>query len=43
VNGYLITYRAAAGSYTLEFSYTGPGMNYCVYTPATLRKYVAYY
>ena len=43
VNGFPITYRAAAGSYTLEFSYTGPGMNHCTYTPAALWKCGGYY
>jgi len=43
VNGYPITYQAASGSYTLEFSYTGPGMNHCIYTPATLWKCGGYY
>ena len=33
VNGYPIEYRLTDVSYSLEFSYTGPGMNHCSYTP----------
>jgi len=43
VNGYPLGYHAAAGSYTLDFSYTGPGMNHCVYAPATQWKCSGYY
>jgi len=43
VNGYPIDYQAAAGSYSLAFSYAGPGMNHCTYTPATQWKCFGYY
>jgi hypothetical protein len=33
VNGMEITYRPEATGYSLEFSYSGPGMNHCAYTP----------
>ena len=32
-NGFPIEYERTAESYTLEFSYLGPGMNRCTYTP----------
>ena len=35
VNGYPLEYRAQAGSYRLYFSYSGPGMHHCRYTPET--------
>ncbi len=35
VNGYPLEYQAQAGSYRLDFSYTGPGMNHCSYTRET--------
>jgi hypothetical protein len=28
-----ISYMRSESSYTLSFSYTGPGMNHCIYTP----------
>jgi hypothetical protein len=34
VNDWPIEYRLTDESYSLEFSYTGPGMNHCSYTPA---------
>ena len=43
VNSYPITYHAADDGYTLEFSYTGPGMNHCTYTPATQWKCYGFY
>ena len=43
VNGYPLEYQAAAGSYSLAFSYTGPGMNHCTYTPGTLWQCNGYY
>jgi hypothetical protein len=33
VNGFPILYRTTQDSYSLEFRYTGPGMNVCTYTP----------
>ncbi len=33
VNDMAIVYTPEAGSYALRFSYTGPGMNHCTYTP----------
>ncbi len=33
VNDYPLEYRLTDTSYSLEFSYTGPGMNHCAYTP----------
>ena len=43
VNGYPLTYQAVGGSYTLQFSYAGPGMNHCTYAPSTLWKCFGYY
>src|SRR5258706_458481 len=43
VNAYPLDYHAAAGSYTLAFSYTGPGMNHFVYAPATQWHCSGYY
>src|SRR5262245_24538693 len=34
VNGYPLEYRKTEDGYSLEFSYEGPGMNHCTYTPA---------
>lgn len=33
VNEMEIIYRLTERSYSLEFSYAGPGMNHCAYTP----------
>lgn len=33
VNGYPIDYKKTDGGYSLTFSYEGPGMNRCTYTP----------
>jgi hypothetical protein len=33
VNDEPILYERTDESYTLSFSYTGPGLNYCIYTP----------
>jgi len=33
VNDFPIIYQATQGSYSLEFRYTGPGMNICTYRP----------
>jgi len=33
VNGYPIEYTKTESGYSLQFSYEGPGMNYCTYTP----------
>jgi hypothetical protein len=35
VNGLAIEYKPTPTSYSLRFSYEGPGMNTCVYTPET--------
>jgi hypothetical protein len=43
VNGNPLTYQAVDDSYTLQFSYVGPGMNRCTYTPSTLWKCFGYY
>jgi hypothetical protein len=43
VNGYPLEYHAAAGSYTLAFSYAGPGMNHCTYTPENQWHCFGYY
>ena len=43
VNGYPIGYQAQNNSYILDFSYTGPGMNHCTYTPETKWKCYGYY
>ena len=38
-----VDYRLTASSYQLEFRYTGPGMNICVYTPEAGWKCSGYY
>jgi len=38
-----IDYRANQTSYFLEFHYSGPGMNTCVYTPETGWKCSGFY
>jgi hypothetical protein len=38
-----ITYAREGASYTLKFSYTGPGINHCSYTPADGWKCSGYY
>ena len=43
VNGYPLGYQAKAGSYSLDFSYAGPGMNHCTYTPETQWKCYGFY
>lgn len=42
-NGFPIEYERTAGSYTLEFSYLGPGMNHCTYTPEAGWDCYGYY
>jgi hypothetical protein len=36
-------YRPAVGSYELIFRYAGPGMNYCIYSPAKHWQCSGYY
>jgi hypothetical protein len=43
VNGSPIIYRTTKESYRLEFSYTGPGMNICTYTPENDWHCYGYY
>jgi hypothetical protein len=43
VNEMEIIYRPGETSYSLEFSYVGPGMNHCTYTPETEWKCSGYY
>src|SRR5262249_4436811 len=43
VDSYPILYRRSADSYTLEFSYAGPGMNHCTYMPQTDWQCSGYY
>ena len=43
VNGYPLGYQASGASYVLDFSYTGPGMNHCTYTPETNWKCYGFY
>jgi len=38
-----ITYARDGASYALKFSYTGPGINRCIYTPAAGWKCSGYY
>ncbi len=38
-----ITYARTDASYTLQFRYTGPGVNRCSYTPETGWKCSGYY
>lgn len=38
-----IRYARAGASYSLQFSYTGPGMNRCSYTPETNWSCQGYY
>jgi hypothetical protein len=41
--GYPLTYRRVSDSYELSFSYVGPGMNTCTYSPAVGWKCSGYY
>lgn len=43
VNGMEIIYRVDGESYSLEFSYTGPGMNHCAYSPEKGWKCYGFY
>ena len=43
VNGYPLGYQAQSDSYVLDFSYEGPGMNHCTYTPGTKWKCYGFY
>ena len=43
VNDMEIIYRLDGESYSLEFSYAGPGMNHCSYTPEKGWKCYGFY
>jgi hypothetical protein len=43
VNDMPILYGLTQGSYALEFSYVGPGMNHCSYTPELKWKCSGFY
>ncbi len=43
VNGYPIEYTKTETSYSLRFSYAGPGMNHCAYTPENRWDCYGYY
>jgi hypothetical protein len=43
VNGFPILYQTTLESYSLEFRYTGPGMNVCTYTPESNWHCYGYY